>query len=386
MSDHEFVESFVLNSSNLRETADGYLVCSPRIARTGIQEYAGFEVGRPEMEKVRVYRPESEVMSADAMKSLAWKPVTVEHPDEPLTARNWKQHAVGHISGDDIVRDGEFVRVPMIVMDSAAIDIVKGGKRQLSVGYSAVLQWADGVGMTPKGEPYDCIQTAIRANHVAITHTARGGPKLRMGDSKKEKKTMPRTIMIDGISVEMEDRDAQVVERRITGLEKILADARNDLATAKTEAQNDVATAKTETANAITQVQNKDAEIATLKQQLADSKITAEELDRRADARAAVKVRAKALLDSVILDKKTDAEICRQVVDAKMGDGAKGWTDEQVMASFNTLAVTTVDTTNTLPNLVNLFRTNDTTNVDPRQKVYDDYDTEISNRWKGAKA
>ena len=176
----DFIETFTLDAANsqLRQTADGYLVGSPRIARTGIQEYAGFEVGRPDLERVRVYRPEGEVFASDALSSLAHKPVTIEHPSIPVTSKNWRDHAVGHLGGD-IIRDGEFIRVPLVLMDAKAIAEVRSGRSQLSVGYSAVMQWADGV--TDKGETYHVKQTAIRANHVAITHTARGGPKLRMG-------------------------------------------------------------------------------------------------------------------------------------------------------------------------------------------------------------
>ena len=40
MTRTDFTETFTLDSANakLRQTADGYLVASPRIARTGIQE------------------------------------------------------------------------------------------------------------------------------------------------------------------------------------------------------------------------------------------------------------------------------------------------------------------------------------------------------------
>ena len=164
-----------------------------------------------------------------------------------------------------------------------------------------------------------------------------------------------RKIMIDGIGVEMEERDLQVVERRIGALETELATAKTELATAKTTAQNDVATARTETANATAVSQTKDAEIATLKQQLADATITAEKLDARADARAQVKQRAKALLDTVVLDKKSDEDIRRQVVNATLGDTAKDWTDDMVTASFNTLANAVQDSGNGLSTVVNIL-------------------------------
>jgi hypothetical protein len=389
----DFTETFALDSkmfkdeNGLRETGDGYMICRPRIARTGIQEYLGSEVGRPDLAKVRVYRPESEVFSADAMSSLAHKPVTVEHPSEPVTAKNWRKYAVGRLD-DEIVRDGEFIRVPLILMDAEAIEVVKSGKSQLSVGYSAVLNWADGV--TKDGEKYDVTQTAIRANHVAITHTARGGPKLRMGDNvdHQRRKTMAtRTIQVDGISVEMEERDVQVVERRIANLQSEVAAAQAALATAQTTAQNDVATARTETANAKAEVQTKLAEIATLQKQLGDAKLTPAQIDKMVSDRAATVTRAKAIIgDALVVDGKTDADMRRQVVSAKMGDTAKDWSDDMINASFNTLSVlpTNDGINNGLNHVINVVRSNDTGGVDPRVKAYGEYDDQIQNRWKTA--
>lgn len=103
-----------------RRTADGYLVAEVRTARTGIQDYAGWEVGKPDMPVVKVYRPADQVFAKDSLGSYAHKPVTNDHPDEAVTADNWKDLSVGQI-GDEIARDGEFVRIPLIVMDAAAI-------------------------------------------------------------------------------------------------------------------------------------------------------------------------------------------------------------------------------------------------------------------------
>jgi uncharacterized protein len=375
MKTTQFEEVFALDSAmfkdkkyELHQTKDGYLVCMPRIARTGIQEYLGAELGRADMAKVRIYRPEGEVFSKDAVKSLAGKPVTIEHPDHPVTADTWKQDAVGYV-GTEILRDGEFIRVPIHLMDAAAVNEVKGGRAQLSVGYTSEVLWGDGV--SPSGEPYHAMQTAIRANHVAITHTARGGPKLRMGDNDRRKTMATKKIMVDGIEVELEERDAQLVERRLSTLEK-------EIGTLK-------ATGQTELANATAVTQTKDAEIATLKQQLADATISADKLDALADARAAVKQRAKALFDSVILDKKTDAEIRRQVVNAKLGDVAKDWNDDMVSASFNTLTITgDSGTSNGLNHVVQVIRGNENLGGDQVAVAYNTYSTDLSNRWKTA--
>lgn len=166
-----------------RRRDDGYLVADARVARTGIQVYAGWEVGKPEKDTVRVYRPEGEVFARDAMASFAHRPVTNDHPDEQVTADNWKQYSVGNTS-DEIARDGQFLRVPLMIADAAAIKAVEDGKRELSAGYTSELKWEDGT--TPDGEPYDAIQTNIRANHVAIVHRGRAGNQVRIGDDAEE--------------------------------------------------------------------------------------------------------------------------------------------------------------------------------------------------------
>ncbi|MGK9245521.1 DUF2213 domain-containing protein, partial [Inquilinus limosus] len=164
-----------------RTTQDGYLVAAARIARTGVQTYGGAEMGRPELASVRVWRPEEEVFAADAMASMAHRPVTLDHPAEPVTAANWKAHAVGQVGGE-VARDGDYLRVPLVLMDRAAIDAVTAGKRQLSVGYSAEIDWTPGT--TPAGEPYDAVQRRIRANHLAVVDAARAGPACRIGDAR----------------------------------------------------------------------------------------------------------------------------------------------------------------------------------------------------------
>jgi len=369
--------TMMLDATNMkvRETGDGYLVCQPRVARTGIQEYLGHEVGKPHLDKVRVWRPEAEVFAKDSVRSLPGKPVCVEHPPVPVTASNWKDYAVGSV-GDEVLREGEFLRVPLMLMDAAAIAEVRSGRSELSVGYTAELQWGDGV--TPDGEAYNAKQTTIRANHVAITHTARGGPKLRMGDDGKSKQQetpmATRKLTVDGIVIEMDERDASLVERAIAKLE-------TEVANAKTQQTND-------SASASAVAQTKDAEIATLKQQLADSKVTPKKLQEMARDRSRVEQKAKALLDSCVCDDKTDEDIRRQVVNAKLGDTAKAWTDEMVTASFNTLAVNVADAgySNNLDAVRHVVMQSDnfTGGGDPTAKAYAEYDRDLSERWKTA--
>ncbi|MGO4129885.1 DUF2213 domain-containing protein, partial [Inquilinus sp. YAF38] len=163
-----------------RTTQDGYLVAAARIARTGVQTYSGAEMGRTDLAAVRVWRPEEEVFAADALASMAHRPVTLDHPVEPVTAANWKAHSVGQVGGE-VARDGDYIRVPLVLMDRAAVDAVIAGKRQLSVGYAAEIDWTPGT--TPAGEAYDAVQRRIRANHLAVVDAARAGPACRIGDA-----------------------------------------------------------------------------------------------------------------------------------------------------------------------------------------------------------
>ena len=165
--------------AKVRTTAAGFLVASPRVARTGIQLYRGRELGRDDLDIVRVYRSEDEVFKKTSLATFGNKPVTDDHPPVPVTAQNWKDYAKGGL-GEDVLRDNQFIRVPMCVMDQGTINKFNDGKAELSVGYTCDIKWGEGV--SSEGEKYDAMQTDIAVNHVAIVKAARGGPDLRIGD------------------------------------------------------------------------------------------------------------------------------------------------------------------------------------------------------------
>ena len=319
-----------------RRTNDGYLVAEVRTARTGIQEYAGWEVGRPDQDVVRVYRPEAEVFAKDSLGSYAHRPVTNDHPDEAVTADNWRNYAVGQI-GDEIARDGEFVRVPLIVMDAAAIKAVEDGKRELSAGYTCDLAFEDGV--TPDGEPYDAIQKDIKINHVAIVKNGRAGSQARIGDgastwgvspvtpSIADTKGSPmadtlRKVMVDGLQVETTDAGAQAIEK----LTKDKADLAAKLEDAKSE-HNDAIKAKD------AEIAKKDAEIDDLKSKVLDTAA----LDERVQARGDLIAKAKSIVADVKTDGLSDAEIRKAVVVAKLGDAMKDKAEAYIDARFDIL-------------------------------------------------
>ena len=124
------------------------------------------------------------------------------------------------------------------------------------------------------------------------------------------------TIIVDGLPVSLADEAAvrAVIEKK----DAAIADA----ATALTDAQ---AKASTES-----------GKVAALEQQLADAKAELEpaKIDARVADRAALLTRAKTLKADIVTDGKTDAEIRRAVVDAKLGDAAKDMDDAGIVGAF----------------------------------------------------
>lgn len=369
-----------------RLTEDGYLVVDAKVARTGIQEYRGFEVGRPDMDVVKVYRPENEVFKRDAMHSFAHRPVTLDHPSEMVTADNWKQHAVG-VTGDEVVRDGEFIRVPMTLMDAAAIKSVSEGKKQLSMGYTCDLKFE--AGKTPSGEKYDAVQTDIKGNHLAVVAAARGGPALVIGD-KKEPVMNLTTVIVDGMEVQVADVSQSVLKRALASLENQITKLKEKVAEeedkrGKSDAALDEAKSEHEKAIAA-----KDAEIATVKKQLedAEAKCSPEAMDAAVKDRENLIAKAKAMLgDKLVVDGRSDADIRKQVVTAHLGDASKEYSDEQIKVSFDTLARSAKAEDGTKRLAEHISNSGQSmSQQDKANEAYTGYVSDMQNAWRGAPA
>jgi hypothetical protein len=295
-----------------RITRDGYLVADALVAKgDNIQDYFPAEIGQPpkaDGTPYRIGRQSSEVFS-----------------DEDVTAANWRALGVGDIGGD-IKQQGKFLRVPVKMMDAAAITKARTTHREFSLGYSADLDMTPGkIG----DADVDGFMRNIRINHLAIVPTARGGPELRIIDERpahlhdhQETGPMPKIKIGDAevdptngeaVTVAVQALDAKVITlaSQNTTLAKDLGDEKAKVATLETEK-------------------------ATLTQQLADAKITPEKLRDAAKSYSQVVGKAKAL-GVAITDAMDEPAIMKTVVDAKMGDAAKDWNAEQVAASFAVL-------------------------------------------------
>lgn len=333
----QFTDRLTLDGA-IRRTGDGYGVISARVARAGnVQLYLGSEVGMNDKAVVRVYRPESEVFKKDAIASYAGVPVTIDHPKNGVNASTWKDLAVGEV-GDDVLRDGEFVRVPMMLRDAKAVKAVEDGKRELSMGYSAEIKFADGT--TPSGEAFDAIMSDFKMNHVAIVDKARGGEELRIGDSAKwgaspfedtsglAPITMEKDNMSDTLkTVVLGDKAVQVAIADVAAFEAFKADAAKALNDAKSESAALIAAKDKEIAT-------RDATIDDLKTKVVDGAA----LDKLVSERSAIVDKAKKIAPTLDCAGKSNVDIRRLAVAAKLGDAAiKDKSDDYIEARFDTL-------------------------------------------------
>lgn len=324
-----------LPTTGLRRDANGNAVGVARAARTGIQIYHGRNFGMTGADadkEIRVYRPEDEVFNLAAMRSFAGVPVTIEHPHDLVTTENWKDHAKGETASDEIVRDGETVKVPFLLRDAKAIAAVEDGKHEISMGYTAEIDFT--AGQTSSGEQYDAIQRSLRMNHLAIVDSARGGSSLRIEDNEEPKK-MPKNILVDGLTVEVNDA-AEVAINKLLG-------ERADLQTKLTDAGTALGVEK---ANVAT----KDGELAALKVQLDEAKSPAN-LAAASASRQAVVDKAKALVKDFKDEGKDEATIKAEVVAAKLGDAFAAIKDnaDAIGGAFAALQAPTGTTTASSP-------------------------------------
>ena len=325
-----FYDRATLRNGAAKITPEGYLVADALVARANnIQDYRASELGltdRDPNDIVRVFRPEKEVFAVDSLRSASRLPITLDHPRAMVDAANWREYAKGE-TGEEILRDGEFLRVPIRVTDAAAVDSVQHERQEFSLGYTAEVVMDSG---EYNGQAYDAVATNIRYNHLAACRAARGGPELRITDERPAAigvPTMPKIVLVDGLQVDVSNPDtaAATVANLV---------AARDTANATLDTTNQALT------DARATIAQRDAEIVTLRD--AAKPLTAAQL-RDAAAGYARATRVADALGVTVADNADIPAIHAAVVNAKVGDNAKGYTPEQYAAAFDVLAAGVTD-------------------------------------------
>lgn len=322
-----FTDRATIADGRARITPEGYFVADALVGRANnVQDYHASELGaafadREPTSTVRVFRPEAEVFAVDSLKSASRLPITLDHPPGVMVdAANWREFAKGE-TGESILRDGEFIRVPIRVTDATAVAAAGTTHKEFSLGYSADLVATPG---TFGDQAYDASLSNIRYNHLAACRVARGGPELRITDERPAPKGTPMLVIIDGLQVDVSNPDTAkaTVERLITA---------RDTAT---DALSGVQAGIVERDATIVA---RDAEIVTLKAAVADASNPAALRDA-AGAYARTVSTAKAL-GATFADDASESDIKRAVVALKMGDAAKDYTDANVATAFDVFAL-----------------------------------------------
>ena len=320
-------------------TPEGYLKFDAIATRSGIFLYP-----QPDGTIRRAYRPPEEVFKSDSMASFALKPIINNHEmgvTPKITAENVKQFTIGAI-GENIRRENNFMKISGVIMDKDGIDVVKRGRRGLSLAYDS--DDINKPGITADGLEYDYCQTNIRGNHLAIVDRGRAGDsaRLNMDTADIEDNELPLFVNpsqgerqmkynLDGVEIDAPETIVNALVR-----------ARTDSA-AETAALNaekaTVATLKTKCDTVTAERDAAKSEIETLK------KIDTEKLIQDGiAARISLVDSASLICDAVELKGKTDNEIKTLVIgkvfpDLKM-DGKSG---DYVQAMFDA-ALKTGDT------------------------------------------
>lgn len=162
------IQTVDILSENLAKTDEGFLVAkNVKIATVEPLEYI------IDGDVVLCEKPADELLSDKTMASFEGKPITLEHPDEFITAENWANYAVGYLS--NITHDDKYLICDLIIQDKKAIDaVLADGIRQVSIGIDAQIDKT----VTPMK------YYGIKGNHLAIVKEGRAGEACSIIDKK----------------------------------------------------------------------------------------------------------------------------------------------------------------------------------------------------------
>jgi hypothetical protein len=204
-----------------------------RIARAGKQFYLASEIDDrkiPPAKKKTIYveykPPEVVIKNVDKFNNI---PFVNDHAPVDLSPENWKQYAIGFVSGNaavEVTDSGEvFVTNNVVFYDKAAYDLYKAGKVELSASsrlLRAAVKNADSVGF----DYY--VSDILSVNHVALVDRARAGREARVLDSMcggkspfGEVKMFEKLRELLGIKARSDDAAFKLSEAVFAGVAKV---------------------------------------------------------------------------------------------------------------------------------------------------------------------
>ncbi|WP_100523370.1 DUF2213 domain-containing protein [Mycobacteroides abscessus] len=317
MKKQRYDTSFI---TDYRETPEGYLTVTVPITRPGVFAYQRSD-GTVQME---AKLPE-DLFSDATIYSARSKPVTDDHPHEPVTVENYSRYSKGLSHTDSRVEDFKLY-VSMTITDKNLIQKIHDGKKEISIGFLSDVVAEPGV---YRGQNYEFVQRNIEINHIAIVDQGRAGPE----------------VSIRG------DSDAWQIDNQTKGggdMPKYTIDGKEYEVDSTVKAYLDAQQARLDAANTkvkdFDSLQGRyDATEAKLKKAEADleeakkQNLSADELDKKVQARVELVSNASNYLgDSFDFTGKTDREIKEAVIQKANPDfKGDGKSDEYIDAFFD---------------------------------------------------
>ncbi|WP_439236380.1 DUF2213 domain-containing protein [Lonepinella koalarum] len=291
-------------------TKDGYLVVPATLSKIGVYDYHAKELGLNEDGFKKVARTEQSLFSDSTIKSFDGVPITLGHPADDVTAKNWKTLAVGTVR--NVKRDGDMLAGEAWIYDENAIKAIQdSGIQELSCGYRCDVQKS-----TQPNADYEMLPMV--GNHVAIVANGRCGKSVKLADGEKPMSTTRKFLdaLLSVFGTKLTDEQAKEVEdkeKEEDGKEKPESDNKTPEPKAKEKPTSDEPKKETkEKPNVKDEALT--AEIAQLKaenQKLKDEKAKADVESVRATTLADAKV---SFANVTFADNATVQDIQRQAV------------------------------------------------------------------------
>ncbi|MGE7621702.1 DUF2213 domain-containing protein [Viridibacillus sp. NPDC096237] len=284
--------------NDYRETPEGYLTVNVPITRPGVFPYRRAD-GNIQMEA----KLPDEIFSDLTIHSARSKPVTDEHPSEPVNIDNYQSYAKGMSHNDSHVSDLKLY-VSLTITDKALIQKIRDGKREISIGFMADVVAEQG---TYNGQQYEFAQRNLEINHIAIVDQGRAGPEVairsdsdawQIEDDEGGTSNMAK-YTIDSKEYEVDSAVKSYIEAQNAKLEAEKLKVKEvDTLQGRLDAQDAQLTAK-------------DTEIALLK----EKSISADEMDKKVEERVALIATVQPYLgDSYDFTGKTERELKEAVI------------------------------------------------------------------------
>ena len=177
------IDRIALDGESREKTNEGFLIANAVVTQSKVSNYKRGELGLdgdPD-DVIAVYRTPETVFHADTVKTLQLRPVTKGHPDNGVDPGNARLVQVGS-TGENSSTDEDKLLIPIGIYDEDSINMVEGGKDQVSLGYAWDLN--EESGEAPDGTSYDYISDGpMEINHLALVNRGRLGPGVRVMDS-----------------------------------------------------------------------------------------------------------------------------------------------------------------------------------------------------------